>query len=333
MVVPWYRFMSDGEHGSRMSKMRIKQTLSAIIFFLIAGTYFVGCMNTLFVAWIVTADHVWRVWVGILLLIIVAPFAIRFTKAVKRRTSQCPHGVRRAVPCPECVLEFERMRLLVEKQQLTQQKRQQEAERLRLIAEAADKLEREEANRFQQYMLSNVDYLRALTASEFEDAIADMLQRTGYAVKKTGRTNDRGRDGIAKINGRVFAYECKHYAANRKIGRPLIQKFHSSMIDANADAGMFFTTSSFADRARAYAKSLSIQLVDMIELVEWMRRIERHDSERNIIRIMCRQCGQVEAIRLNHRATQRMCTCGEPIVCDIDLNHRISHTLVPNLSS
>lgn len=55
--------------------------------------------------------------------------------------------------------------------------------------------------------------------------------------------------------------ECKRYGKT-KAGRPDIQKFHSAIIDCNAEVGYFITTGEFTKQALAYVVDKPIVLID-----------------------------------------------------------------------
>ena len=91
----------------------------------------------------------------------------------------------------------------------------------------------------------------------------------------TSRSNDRGKDisAIDESGKRVFV-EFKHHDENNHIGRPLIQKFHSALIDGKADYGLFVTTSYFNKNAVKYASDKQIKLIDARRLADMIESIE-----------------------------------------------------------
>lgn len=108
----------------------------------------------------------------------------------------------------------------------------------------------------------------------FEKFCADIFRKQGYQVELTPPVNDGGYDLILQKNGRKTIAECKCYAVNNKIGRPLIQKLVGANITANADDIMFITTSDYTAAAIEYACTANIQLINGTELLR-----AKHESE------------------------------------------------------
>ncbi len=118
--------------------------------------------------------------------------------------------------------------------------------------------------------------LVALDPYQFEEYVRDLLLLNGFKEARcTSRSNDGGKDIIAtdKEGKRVFV-ECKRHDENNHIGRPLIQKFHSALIDGKADYGLFVTTSYFNKNAIKYASDKNIKLIDARILADMIEAIE-----------------------------------------------------------
>ncbi len=68
--------------------------------------------------------------------------------------------------------------------------------------------------------------------------------------------------------------ECKLYNNKASVGRPIVQKLHSAIIDSHADSGIIITTGKFAKPAIEYASDLTnghdhpIELFDMHKIRE-----------------------------------------------------------------
>ena len=109
-----------------------------------------------------------------------------------------------------------------------------------------------------------IEALRRMDPYKFEEYVKDLLLLSGFETAKcTPRSNDGGKDIIATdIEGKKVFVECKRHDESNKIGRPLIQKFHSALIDGNADYGLFVTTSYFNENAVKYARNKDIRLID-----------------------------------------------------------------------
>jgi restriction system protein len=75
----------------------------------------------------------------------------------------------------------------------------------------------------------------------------------------------------------VIYVQAKRYSPDRKIGRPDLQAFVGALVGAKADRGIFITTSSFTNDARAYTRSnigSRVVLIDGPQLARLM--VERN---------------------------------------------------------
>ena len=68
------------------------------------------------------------------------------------------------------------------------------------------------------------------------------------AAEHLGRSGDEGLDGVIRQDTlglhRIYV-QAKRYAENRAVGRPEIQEFVGALQGAQADRGIFITTSRF----------------------------------------------------------------------------------------
>ena len=123
--------------------------------------------------------------------------------------------------------------------------------------------------------MATVEKLRKMDPYKFEEYIRDLLLLSGYKKAQcTSRSNDGGKDIVAqdKDNRLVFV-ECKRYDENNRVGRPLIQKFHSAMIDGKADIGLFVTTGYFNKNAVKYSHGKNIELIDARKLSDMIHNL------------------------------------------------------------
>ena len=120
-----------------------------------------------------------------------------------------------------------------------------------------------------------IEALRRMDPYKFEEYVKDLLLSTGFKTAKcTPRSNDGGKDIIATDSeGKKVFVECKRHEESNKIGRPLIQKFHSALIDGNADYGLFVTTSYFNENAVKYARNKDIRLIDARLLADMIEQV------------------------------------------------------------
>ena len=91
---------------------------------------------------------------------------------------------------------------------------------------------------------------------EFEEYCAMLFRAMGKDAKTTQRTNDGGYDVIVHdTDGKYGIVECKCYAVDSKIGRPMLQKLVGACMayPRHLDYIIFITTSDFSDEAKKFA--------------------------------------------------------------------------------
>lgn len=113
-----------------------------------------------------------------------------------------------------------------------------------------------------------------LSPSRFEDAVADLMQRSGVqGARRTGGAGDLGADVVGWDRaGRKVVTQCKRYALTRAVGSEDMQRFvGTARVHHGADIALFVTTSRFTKPALAYAAEHRIRTVDGEQLAEWAR--------------------------------------------------------------
>lgn len=131
-------------------------------------------------------------------------------------------------------------------------------------------LEREQERAMRR--LEEMRYFKELlnmTPTQFEHYVKDLFVARGYKAKVTKPTGDGGKDIIIeeKDNDGIMIAECKRYNKNTKVTRPDIQKFHSAIIDCNANKGFFITTGEFTKEAIKYAEGKPMTLINGEKLI------------------------------------------------------------------
>lgn len=113
----------------------------------------------------------------------------------------------------------------------------------------------------------------ASDAYEFESFCARILQTQGYRqVKTTPRTGDGGWDiEFFDSSNRSGIAECKCYEPTHKVGRPALNKLKGANSIKKADRLLFFTTSSFSQKAMDFARYSGIELIDGPKLATWAK--------------------------------------------------------------
>lgn len=115
---------------------------------------------------------------------------------------------------------------------------------------------------------------------EFLERLAvKLLNKMGYGdpagSEHRGRPGDRGIDGAIRQDAlglNTIYMQAKRYAPDNPVQRPDIQAFVGALHGAQADRGVFITTSRFTDGARDYTERIPnrIVLIDGQRLVQLM---------------------------------------------------------------
>ncbi|MEU0203467.1 MULTISPECIES: restriction endonuclease [unclassified Streptomyces] len=117
----------------------------------------------------------------------------------------------------------------------------------------------------------SVDY-DALTAEEFEEAVAALCERDGCSgVEVVGGAGDLGADVVAVApDGRRVVVQCKHYGDSHRVGSQDLQRFGGTCFTVHeADVAVLVTTSDFTAPAVEYADQCGIVCVDREALWAW----------------------------------------------------------------
>ncbi len=150
-----------------------------------------------------------------------------------------------------------------------EQRRKEEEQRCR---------QEEQQRKERMAMTKTLGDLLVLSASEFEQRVADLFVMVGYNnVQTTGGSGDLMADIICTSpRGEKVVVQCKRYVRDHNVSSPEIQKF-AGMVHAyhRADKGIFITTSSFTEPANKLAHVLHIELIDGEMLCQYFLRAGR----------------------------------------------------------
>lgn len=116
--------------------------------------------------------------------------------------------------------------------------------------------------------LRSLGDLLALTPSQFEAAVADLLVRSDYRKAEVcGGPADLGADIFCQDRrGRLVVVQCKRHAPGVAVGSGEIQRFMGTVTHHQADRGLFVTTSRFTKPAADLAGQHGIELLDGTDL-------------------------------------------------------------------
>jgi len=227
--------------------------------------------------------------IAALVAIALALLSVYWVRKRHEAWKPCAHGVRGGLARGRCSKCADEQRAAEERARRTAEAAQRRQE----IAASAKQLKSEEVLRLRQTIAPSIAELRRLSPQRFEDEIARMFERLGYAVKQTPYANDYGRDAILMKAGEKFLLECKKYADDGLSGRPDLQKFHSAIISDKAKRGFFVTTGGFTSGAVEFAATAPIDLIGAHELLRLMFKSVNGVSQDDSYSSRCLECGDV----------------------------------------
>jgi len=114
-----------------------------------------------------------------------------------------------------------------------------------------------------------LDRVRQREPAFLERLVLSVLTAMGYggaagAAEHLGKAGDEGLDGVIRQDplglDRIYV-QAKRYGVGKPVGRPEIQEFVGALHGAQADRGIFITTSRFTPEAVAYADRVAARVV------------------------------------------------------------------------
>lgn len=114
-----------------------------------------------------------------------------------------------------------------------------------------------------------LDRVRLREPAFLERLVLSVLTAMGYggaagAAEHLGKAGDEGLDGVIRQDplglDRIYV-QAKRYSAGKPVRRPEIQEFVGALHGAQADRGIFITTSRFTPEAVAYADRVAARVV------------------------------------------------------------------------
>ena len=257
-------------------------------------------------------------------------------------TPKCRHGIEYGntmingkLKCPECQKEEER-KLIFEAQekqrklalQAEEERQKQIQERERLLALKAEEEQQKRRQEIRQlfdkcvidaikkkkeYFSDNLETIHNLSPSAFEDFVANLYRHMGYDVKQTPYTNDGGKDAYVSKDGVTFLVECKRYAADARIGRPMLQKLYAAMNEEHIKKGIFITTASYTKDALEYGKKYNIQTINGDELVNLIHQYINPSDMQQDYTVPCLTCGEMISFPLFNGEEYKLCSNGHRV--------------------
>ncbi|MHA1279560.1 MAG: restriction endonuclease [Candidatus Helarchaeota archaeon] len=130
-------------------------------------------------------------------------------------------------------------------------------------------------------LINDPKLLYDLSPRQFEEIIAELLEKLGYSVVLTPASRDGGKDIYAAMRNDLgsFLYlvECKKYSPNNRVGVEIIRQLHGVVQAERATAGILATTSFFTKGAEEFQRKLEYQLSlrDYFGIQEWLHSLAK----------------------------------------------------------
>ena len=123
----------------------------------------------------------------------------------------------------------------------------------------------------------NPNAIRDLTPRQFEELIAELMEKNGYDVTLTKESRDDGVDIFAVKSdsfGRFLTVvDCKRYREDRKIGIEIVRGMFGTLKIHDASHAMIATTSSFSSVCTKFEAEHEyiLSLKDHSDIVNWAK--------------------------------------------------------------
>src|ERR1035437_4260822 len=107
-----------------------------------------------------------------------------------------------------------------------------------------------------------IEQLRSIDWFQFEQLVALVYRKQGYAVSRRGGANpDGGIDLVIEKNGTRTAIQCKHWKT-WNVGVKAVREFLGALTDAGIQRGLFITLGGYTEDAKRLADKHGIEVVN-----------------------------------------------------------------------
>jgi HJR/Mrr/RecB family endonuclease len=107
-----------------------------------------------------------------------------------------------------------------------------------------------------------INQLRSIDWFQFEQLVALVYRKQGYAVSRRGGANpDGGIDLVIEKNGTRTAVQCKHWKT-WNVGVKAVREFLGALTDAGIQRGLFITLGGYTGDAKRLADKHGIEVVN-----------------------------------------------------------------------
>ncbi len=114
----------------------------------------------------------------------------------------------------------------------------------------------------------------------FERLIGENLfKKIGYRVEYTPVSGDGGVDIVARKGAEVIAIQCKRYKGT--VNAAMVRELAGVLYDGRFSKGYLITTGTFSAATRAWAAGKPIELIDGLQLINWLGDLAVIEAYRN----------------------------------------------------
>ncbi len=127
----------------------------------------------------------------------------------------------------------------------------------------------------------NPSSLYAISSRQFEELVAEIFEKRGFAVELTKATRDGGKDiiAISTYMGIRMKYiiECKRYARDNKVSLDVVQRLYGVKVSENANKAILVTTSDYTRDAKKFGSQhrWDLELKDRDDILGWLKGYQR----------------------------------------------------------
>ena len=116
-----------------------------------------------------------------------------------------------------------------------------------------------------------VQQLHSIDWFQFEQLVALVYRKQGYAVSRRGGANpDGGIDLVIEKNGTRTAIQCKHWKT-WNVGVKAVREFLGALTDAGIQRGLFITLGGYTGDAKRLADKHCIEVVNEVGLAKMLQ--------------------------------------------------------------
>jgi restriction system protein len=168
----------------------------------------------------------------------------------------------------------------------------------------------------------NLESLRALSWSRFEQLVGEAFRRHGYSVEETGQGGaDGGVDLLLRKDGAVTLVQCKHWRS-RQVGVAVVREMYGLMHHHRAAAVKIVCTGVFSSDCYRFAVGKPLELIDGEALNELIGKLKSvpslepvassapsADPAAALVPPSCPQCAAIMVERKNRASGQAFWGC------------------------